>query len=147
MVLGKHSGLQVGKIERSRSGEIDLLQEIAAGIVNQNRTGVKVADILAVAEHRSKLKGVLPGEVKRARGPFFDPFKATGAARFLTEVVTLVSRRSQHHVGSSLGRDATAHYSVCHRALKSPPPMASRSVSVKVVSWKSPFGVTGWGLK
>ena len=41
MVLCKHSRLQVGKIERSRSGEINLLQKMAAGIVDQNRPSVK----------------------------------------------------------------------------------------------------------
>ena len=68
-----------------------------------------MAHILAMAEHRSKLQRVLPGEVKRARSPFFNPLKAIGAARFLAEVVAGVSGRSQHHVGSSLRRDAAAH--------------------------------------
>ena len=63
---------------------------------------------------------MLPGEVKGARCPFFNPFKAIGAPRFLAEVVAKVSSRSQHHVGCSLGRYATTHDSACNRALQEP---------------------------
>ena len=91
---------------------------MAAGIVDQNRTSVKLAHILAMAKHRSKLEGVLPGEVKRARCPFFNPFKAIGAARFLAEVIAHVPGRSQHHFGRSLCRYAATHNPVRQRALQ-----------------------------
>src|SRR5208337_4022863 len=80
VVLGKHRRLGVCKVERPHSSEINALQELAAGVFDQNRAGVKAAHVFTVAQHHAKLEGMLPGEVKWAGRPVFNPFKTIGAA-------------------------------------------------------------------
>src|SRR6202522_3579975 len=118
VILGKHSRLQIGKVEGSSSGKVDLLQKMVTGIFDLNRTSVEIADILAVAKHRPKLEDVLPGEVQYPRRPFFNPFKTIGTARFLAKVVAQVSDRREHHIVRPLCRYATTQYPAGDRALQ-----------------------------
>src|SRR5271157_1185181 len=79
-----------------------------------------MAYVLAMSQHRSKLQRVLPGEVKGAGHPCFNPFKTIGASRFIAEVVTLVACGRQHHLGCSLRRYTAIHRSAGDRALQHP---------------------------